>query len=196
MVVSTPKGRIFTIRASDLYGARLKALAEFNFTEDRLALTQLGEALVAAYRDWLVTDYSPRYRLLTTDPQRHWLTQTVILVVIRHILEHKWTSALRQGHQTFADPWVASVVGHLALTHRLPGEMARLVHYVVREPEQQHALITQFVEDLYIRMSALPFVEPSPLPTLPAGVRLPLVSWFETLRATLGQPPLERSHNQ
>src|SRR5579859_35926 len=88
--VCTPKGSSLTLRASDIYGARLKGLASLEPGQNRFPLTQWGEALVTTYREWLTTAYSTRYRYLTTEVQRTWLTQVVILVVTRHLLEDKW----------------------------------------------------------------------------------------------------------
>ena len=191
--VTTPKGSTLLLRASDLYGARVKGLASLELDQDRYALTRLGEHLVAVYQDWLTTQYSPRYRALTTDAQRTWLTQTVTLVITRHLLEHKWVRALAYGSQAFADPWVCSVVGHLSLSHRLPGELARLVHHIVRDPEQQGALITQFLDDLDVRMQGQAFVLPAPLSPLPEGVRLPFIPLFEDMAATPGESSAERN---
>lgn len=192
--VVTSKGNTLILRASDIYGARMKGLTALEMDQDRSAFTRLGEHLVTVYQDWLLTSYSTRYRHLSTDAQRAWLTQITILVIARHLLDYKWACALLYGTQAFADPWVGSVVSHLALSHGLPGDLARMVHHIVRDPGQQHTLITQFLEDLDNRMQRHPFVFPSPLPSLPEGTQLPLVSWFERLRSAQPELSLERSN--
>jgi hypothetical protein len=190
--IVTSKGNTIVLRASDIYGARMKALGSQEIDQDRFALTRLGEHLVLTYRDWLLTAYSSRYRHVSTDAQRAWVTQIIILVIARHLLHYKWTCALLHGTQAFADPWVGSVVSHLALSHGLPGDLARMVHHIVRDPDQQHTLMTQFLEDLDDRMQRHPFVFPSPLPSLPEGTYIPLVSWFERLRVAQPELSLER----
>lgn len=187
MLVTTPKGSTLTLRASDVYGARSKFFARLDLEEDRYALTRLGGKLIRLYQNWLTTEFSERYRCLTTERQRDWLTGVVRLVIVRHLLEHKCVCSLIEGRPAFADRWVGSVMGYLYLYHRLPGEQARLVHHIVRDPDKQHALVEQFLDDLDVRMQGLQFVRSEPLPPLPADLQVPQV---------LLEPPEEGQNEQ
>ena len=88
-------------------------------------------------------------------------------------MEQKYTRYIEQGRQTFADPWTCSEMYRLQILHALPGELARLVHHIVREPERQHMLIDQFHSDLEARVRGGLFAPPEALPPLREGTRLP-----------------------
>jgi hypothetical protein len=172
--VTSPKGKAWTLHASDVYGAREKYLARVDLDQQPCPLLLLGETLVAGYQEWLTTGYTPRYCCVTTDEQRTWLEQVSTLVVARYLLERKLARFLAADPQAFADPWACCMVDRHALAHLLPSEQARLVHHILREPTREQALIEDFLAALDDRMQRHPFALPDPLPPLPAGVQLPL----------------------
>ena len=61
----------------------------------------------------------------------------------------------------------------LQLLNNLTSELARLVHIIMRDPEQRQELIDQFHADLDVRLKRQLFAAPDPLPALPEGVALP-----------------------
>ena len=172
MQVRMPKGKLLTVSASHIYGARTKFFATLDLEEALCHLTLVGEKFVPLYQEWLLHEDTERYRYLTAPEQRAWLTQVVTLVVARYVMSHKY-ALFTQGRQTFADPWVGGEMGYVQVLHSLPNELARLVHHIVRDAEQQHVLIEQFFTELGVRMQGHQFGLPDPLPPLPEGTFLP-----------------------
>jgi len=173
MQVRTPKGKTLTVSASHIYGARTKFFATLDLEEALCHLTLVGEKFVPLYQEWLLHEYTERYRYLTAPEQRAWLAQVVTLVVARYVMSHKYALSLTQGRQAFADPWVCGEMGYVQVLHSLPNELARLVHHIVRDAEQQQVLIEQFFTELGVRMQGHHFGPPDPLPPLPEGTFLP-----------------------
>lgn len=183
--VTSPKGKEFTLHASAVYGARNKYFARVDLAwQQRCPLLLLGESLVAGYQQWLTTSYTRSYRCVMTDEQRTWLQQVSTLVVARHLMERKLAGFLAADPHAFADSWVCCMMDRYSLVHLIPGEQARLVHHILREPEREQALIEHFVSILDDRMRRHPFVVPVPLPLLPEGVQLPL-AYLSTVSAWL-----------
>lgn len=89
------------------------------------------------------------------------------------MMEQKYALYISQGSHTFADGWVCSEMCRLQLLNSLTSELARLVHHIMDNPEQQQALIDQFYVDLEIRMKGQLVPATDPLPVLPEGVTLP-----------------------
>jgi hypothetical protein len=173
ITVSTPKGKSITISASDIYGARKRFFSRLESDQEGCRMTLLGDKWVDLYQEWLLNEHTDRYRSITLDAHRIWLRQVIILVVARHLMEQKYTLYITQGSNTFADAWACSEMCRLQLLNSLTGELARLVHHIIDNPEQQQALIDQFHADLDIRLKGQLFVAPDPLPVLPDGVALP-----------------------
>ena len=173
MVVSTPGGKSMIIHASDIFAARKKFLASLDLEQDACHMTSVGDTLVSLYVDWIMHEYSDRYRFIVSDDQRKWLRQVVILVVARHLMHQKYMLYTAQGRQAFSDRWACGEMCRLQILSSLTGELARLVHHIMDEPEQQQALIDQFYNDLDVRMRACSLSDPEPLPPLPEGAILP-----------------------
>lgn len=174
IAVSTPQVRSTSIRAIDIYAARKRYFGGLDIERDvHCCMTTLGDKLVDLYRDWLTHDYTGRYRSITSDAHQQWLKRVIILVVARHLMEQKYAHYAARGCQAFADAWACGEMCRLLLLVSLPGEMARLVHHIVRDPEQRQALIDQFLTDLEVRMRAHPLAAPETLPPLPPGAKLP-----------------------
>ncbi len=173
ITVNTPKGKSIAINASDIYAARKRFFAGLDLEQDVYHMTAGGDKLVDLYQDWLLHEYSDRYHYVMSDAHRRWLKQVIILVVARCLMEQKYSLYIAQGHQAFADVWVCSEMCRLQLLSSLTGELARLVHHIMDDPEQQESLIDQFHGDLDMRMRGHLFTAPQPLPPLPEGVILP-----------------------
>lgn len=189
LAVPQANGTVLHLRASDLFAARTKWLANQELGEERTCLAERGRPLMAAFQTWLTTSYTPRYRSLSADAQRVWISQVVMLVVVRHLMEEKCRRLLTEGRPTFADPWAGNMMCYLRLQHELPGEVAHLIKQ--REtPELWPSLIQSFLIELDKRTWAHPVVEPTSLPPLPKGIALPFV--LPPLRA---QDGVSRSQN-
>lgn len=173
MVVSTPRGKSITIHASDIFAARKKFFAGLDLEQDECHMTSVGDTLVSLYVDWIMHEYSDRYRFIVSDAQQKWLRQVVILVVARHLMHQKYTLYTAQGRQAFSDNWVCSEMCRLQILGSLTGELARLIHHIMDEPERQQALIDQFYNDLDARMREHPLAVPEPLSPLAEGATLP-----------------------
>jgi hypothetical protein len=174
ITVSTPKGKSLAINTSDIYAARKRFFAaSLDLEQDVCHMTAVGDKLVDLYQDWLLHEYSDRYHYVIADAHRKWLKQVIILVVARHLMEQKYSLFNAEGRQTFADAWACSVMCRLQLLNSLPSELARLVHHIMKDPEQKQEFIDQFHSDLDIRMSGYLFIASEPLPPLLEGVILP-----------------------
>jgi hypothetical protein len=173
ITVSTPKGKSIVIHASDISAARKRFFASLDLEQDMCHMTAVGDKFVDLFQDWLLNEHTDRYRSITLDAHRKWLRQVIILVVARHLMEQKYALYIAQGSHTFADAWACSEMCRLQLLNNLTSELARLVHHIMRDPEQQQALIDQFHTDLEIRMKGQLFAAPDPLQALPEGVALP-----------------------
>lgn len=172
MTACTPKGKNITIDARDIWAARKKFFSRFELDQQSCRLTVSGDMLVELFYNWLLHEYSERYRCLGSEEQQRWLKSIVMLVVARHLMETKYTLYL-QGVQSFADGWVCGVLCHLQVLGRLPAELARMAHHIIDNPEQQTDLIEQFYVNTDIRMTQHQFVLPEPLPSLPKSEVLP-----------------------
>lgn len=173
VMVRLPKGKTVAVRASQISGTRAKFFARITLEPDRCLLTHRGEELVDLYLQWLVQEYTERYRHLKTAEHQHWLTQVVTLVVCRALMEQKYHWATTQGILAFADAWAYQEMARLHLLHTLPGDIARLVHHVVRDPEHQHDLLAAFWTELDVRLQGPHLCFPDPLPPLPGGTLSP-----------------------
>ena len=183
VVVSTPKGKTLTIKASDVYTARHKFFARFDLNLQSCRLTISGDVFGELFWNWLLHEYSPRYRFITSEEQQRWLKQVVALVVARHLMETKYALYL-QGEESFADGWACGAICHLQELASQPENAARTIHHIVKDPVQQTVLIEQFYQQADERMKRHQFVLPEPLPPLPQGAVLPF--------ALLMQPKEER----
>ena len=173
ITVGTPTGKSIAINASDIYTARKRFFAGIDIALDLCCLTAIGDKLVDLYLDWLLNEYTNRYRFVTSDTHQKWLKMVIILVVARYLMGLKYALYITQGYQTFADAWVCSKMCRLQLLNNLTSELARLIHHIMDDPEQRQSLIDQFHKDLDIRMRGHLFAATDPLPPLPEGVILP-----------------------
>lgn len=149
--VITPKGKTITIRGSDIYDSRTwkKFLAHANQGEPIFQLTEVRERLAEQYKAWLLREHTERYRALSTEADLAWLERVVTLAVTRHIMEQKYDAYVTKGQETFADPRTAIEMGKLLTLSALVKETARLVHNIVKDPEQTQHLIALFYEEHY-----------------------------------------------
>jgi hypothetical protein len=133
-------------------------------------LTDIGEKLAQLYKAWLLNEGSKRYRLLSSETHLFWFERVVCLAVVQHIMHRKFELYTLQGRATFADPWIAAEMASLLLRNELLKETARLIHHIVRDPDQAR----QYIEHLYelhaSRVQARPLMHREPLPPLPPGI--------------------------
>jgi hypothetical protein len=173
---STLKGRAVTLRGSDIYDQRTwkKFLTSINQAEAVLQHTGMREGLIRHYITWLLHEHTERYRALSHEVELAWLEQVVTLAVTRRIMEQKYEAYAMQGLPAFANPQIAHAVGQVLLLNCLGKEAARLIHHIVKEPEQARLLIAQFYEENERQMQARSLLPPGSLPALQAGDDSPL----------------------
>jgi hypothetical protein len=130
-------------------------------------LTTLSEPLAKQYQNWLLTQFTPRYRLLTSAEHLTWLEQVCMLVVIDRLMEHKYE------HLGFADPWAAAQMSFL-LQLRMVGEVAApIVKQMLKEKEQIPDLMDQFWAGHARQIAQQMSTVREALPPLPAGMTAP-----------------------
>jgi hypothetical protein len=171
--VHAPKGISITVRAIDIYALRKRLFELVNLECIEYPLSSMGEHIVDVCEQWLLHEYTGRYRLLISPVQRQWLRSVLILVVVRHIMEQKYERFTKEGGQTFVDPWVCSEMGRLTILHTLPGQLAQLVHHIQRDPEQAQRIIDEMYDKTDKRMKECLFANSDPLPPLPEGLHVP-----------------------
>ena len=169
--VLTPEGKTVTIRGSDIYDRKTwkKFLVSTEQSEDIYQLTEVGEHLATQYKAWLLKSYTPRYQVISTEDDLAWLERVVTLAVMRHIMEQKYAAYTTQGLETFADPHTAIEMGNLLLLNSMMKETARLIHHIVKEPDQAQHLLQQFSGELYQRLQGALLPTRESLPSLPSG---------------------------
>ncbi len=169
--VLTPKGDKLMLRGSDIYQRETwhKFLAQSQQASPVTQLTVVGEGLAQQYQAWLLSAHTARYQALSTREDLAWLERVVLLAVTRRIMEEKYEQYSTQGQETFADPRVASEMGRLLLLHHLVREAARLVHHIVKDPEQAQALIAQFYQEHERQMQARALLTGGALPVPPSA---------------------------
>ena len=167
----TLEGRMVTLRGSDIYDQRTwkKFLTSTRQAEVVLQLTSVREVVIRAYTTWLLHGHTERYRALASKADVVWLERVVTLAVTRRIMEQKYEAYTMQGLPAFADPQIAHAVGQVLLLNCLGKEAARLIHHIVKEPEQARLLIAQFYEENERQMQARALLPPGSLPALQAG---------------------------
>lgn len=156
LTVQTPEGKTITIRGSDVYDSRTwaKFLSNTHQAEDLYQLTEVGANLAKQYKQWLLTEYTQRYRALSTTNELTWLEQVITLAVSRHIMEQKYHVYMTKGKETFADPRTAIEIGNILTLNRMTKEASRLIHHIIKEPTQAKHLIEQFYEEHFHQMEA------------------------------------------
>jgi hypothetical protein len=169
--VSTSEGKTFTLRGSDIYDSRTwkKFLASTGQQESIYQFTDQGEQVAEHYKIWLLNEHTDRYQALSAEADLAWFEQVVTLAVTRHIMEQKYQAYTTQGLETFADPRVAMEMGNVLMLNHLMKEAARLVHHIVKKPEQARQLIEQFYEEHDRQMQARSLLMREPPQTLPPG---------------------------
>src|ERR1051326_1011693 len=105
LTIHAPKGRVVTIRASDVYAARKRFFDDMEIERDVCRMAEIGDRLVGLYYDWLMHEYSDRYRYIRSAAQQQWLKQIITLATARHLMEAKYERYIKTGAHTFADPW-------------------------------------------------------------------------------------------
>ena len=173
LTIHTTKGQEVVIRASDVYAARKRFFDTLEIEYDICRMAEIGDRLVELFLDWLMHEYSDRYRHIQSDAQQRWLKQIITITLARHLMEAKYERYIETGAQTFVDSWAGAEMVRLQLLNSLPGQLAQLAHHIVRDPEQRQILIDHFYTELDVRMREHPLGIPDPLPPLASGATLP-----------------------
>lgn len=174
--VTDSKGNILTIRGSDIYDKRTwqKFLKLTSPAVDLCQLTDVVDVLVKQYRTWLLTEHTERYRAIKDEKDLTWFEQVAGLVVVRQIMEKKYEVYMCQQREVFADPWIAIEMGTLMALNEMAKDSAKVVHHIVKNPEDAQKLIEQLYDVHYARIQDRPQKIREALPPLPMGSSLPL----------------------
>jgi hypothetical protein len=102
IVIEPPGKKTFPVQGSALFEQRTvrKFLKSINHPTDTYQLTDVEEQLASEYKQWILKDYTPRYRSITAEVDLEWIEQVVILAIRRYILESKYEAFVREGRET------------------------------------------------------------------------------------------------
>ena len=152
--VVTAHGKMFTVRGSDIYDHHTwhTFLVATCQEGEHYHLSEHGELLAQSYQTWLLTQHTERYRAIVSKEDLAWLERVVLLVVTRRIMEQKYAAYTTRGLQTFADLRVAIEMGNILLLNTMMKDTARLIHHIVKKPDQMQQIIKLFFDELFGQM--------------------------------------------
>jgi hypothetical protein len=173
--VVTRQGKQVTLQAKDIINVRTwkKFLESTGRAGGVILLNTEVLELIEQYQDWLLNNYTDRYRWISTRAHRIWLEQVVTLVVVRHVMEHKYHRYLIGEQQAFADAGTVAALDRIYLRHRLYGEIARCVNHQIQEPERRQLYMEAFFTMLDTHLQNLPPLVWEQLPPLPGELPHP-----------------------
>jgi hypothetical protein len=173
--VVSPRGKQVTLQAKDIVNVLTwtKFLTSIGRESGAMLLSTEGPELIERYQDWLLHDYTDRYHWIATKSQRVWLEQVVTIVVVRHVMAHKYHRYLLGDQQAFADAGTFASLDRIYLRHGQYGDIARCVKKMIQEPERQQPLIEEYCTTLSARLQNLPPLVWEPLPPLPGELPQP-----------------------
>ena len=177
ITVMTPTNQPFTLHGRDVFDER--TWQKFLRTQEQLAeprrLIEHVEPLVKGYRAWLLTRYTTRYQALSTDKELAWFEQVTLLVIVRKIMEDKYTRLVRQQSDAFADPWVAEEMSILMRLNTMASEIAKSIHHIVKQKDVAQPLLDQLYKTHAAYLEQRSLHEQTPLPAVPPGTTMPLL---------------------
>lgn len=178
ITVMMPTSRQVTIHGRDLFNERTwqKFLGTQDYTLELSRLTGTVDPLVKGYRSWLLTRYTSRYQALSTQSELAWFEQVTVLVIVRKIMEGKYTQFVREQRDAFADPWVAEEMSVLMRLNAMASEIAKSIHHIVQQKDVTQSLLEQLYATHAMYLENRSLQARIPLPALPPGVALPLLS--------------------
>lgn len=152
--VVTARGKTLTVHGSDIYDRQTwhKFLVATDQEGEHCRLSEHGELLAKSYQTWLLTQHTERYQAIVSKEDLAWLGRVVLLAVTRHIMEQKYDAYTTQGLQTFADLRVAIEMGNILLLNTVMKDTARLVHHIVKKPDQMQQITKLFFDELFGQM--------------------------------------------
>jgi hypothetical protein len=109
-----------------------------------------------------------------TTPRDRQVNNLEISGWLRCPVEKKHEVYYCQNREVFADPWVAGEMNVLMMLNEMAKDSAKIVHHIVKNPEQAEQLIEQLYEAHYNRIQNRPQVLREVLPPLPMGTPEPL----------------------
>ena len=170
--VVTARGKTLTVRGSDIYDHHTwhTFLVATSQEGEHYHLSEHGEPLATSYQTWLLTQHTERYRAIASKEDLAWLGRVVLLAVTRHIMEQKYAAYTTRGLQTFADLRVAIEMGNILLLNTVMKDAARLIHHIVKKPDQMQQIMKLFFDELFGQMQQRPLLSESTISGLiPAG---------------------------
>lgn len=149
IVIQDSGSREIKIEGGDISdkGTWKKFLVSANQPAAPCQLIDVGEKLVIEYKRWLLTDFTPRYRIIKAEADLAWLEQVVTIAVKRFIMLNKYEAYMCQQPQAFASPLVAIAMMILMKLRDLEEETPRVIHHIVKEPELRKALMKEHVDE-------------------------------------------------
>lgn len=149
IVVTNTKGETITISGSDLFDRKTwkTFLLKTQPTAEVYQLTGTVEPLAKQYAEWIVTQYTPRYRAITAEADLAWVKCVAVLVVKRHILEQKYDAYLTQQRTTFANPLLIAHMAVITGYHAMVKECARTANHILKDAARTQELLQQFAEN-------------------------------------------------
>ncbi len=110
-------------------------------------LIGVGEKLAVLYKQWFLTDFTPRYRIIKAEADLAWLEQVVTIAVKRFVMVNKYEAYMCQQPQAFASPLVAIAMMILMKLRDLEEETPRMIHHIVKEPELREELMKEHLDE-------------------------------------------------
>ena len=177
IMVMTPTSRQVTIHGHDLFNGQTwkKFLSTQEQAWELSRLTETADPLVKGYRTWLLTSYTSRYQALSTATELFWFEQVTLLVIIRRIMEDKYTRFVHEQRDAFADPWVAEEMSVLMRLNSMTSEIAKSIHHIVKQKDSAQSLLEHLYATHAASLEKRSLQVRTPLPALPPGTAMPLM---------------------
>jgi hypothetical protein len=139
--------------------------------------------LTQRYQDWLLTEYTERYRRLASEADLAWFESVCIQVVIFRVLEYKYHASQTptdhaSGHASgFVDHWAGAIMAFRMQMQEIPKKVATIASHYHKTKDQAEAreLIRLFSEEqtrqieqrMHLFSDALPELSPGGAPLFP-----------------------------
>lgn len=155
------------ITGSQIHGVFKTFLDKTGHSISEAWLTGCVSPLTTAFVDWLLNDYTPRYRPLRNEDGKKWLADICYLVVIDWIMLEKYYR-YKRGEETFADDSVRSRMDRLVLVREVMAEVIQGISHSFKHnetAEERDATIERIFNSLLDRVELLDNPRREVLPT-------------------------------
>jgi hypothetical protein len=125
IIVRDHKGKENKITGSQIHGAWKSFQEDQKADMSKCRLVGIVDRLAAKFATWLRTQYTPRYRLITSPDDIAWLEKICQMVVTKQVMEWKWHN--RQKGM-FTNPDALNTMGIITLLREWQKETARGVN--------------------------------------------------------------------